>query len=110
MTKVPYRSYISFERLVNDCWEVLQTKRSVSFPLGGRAAPSLVVFVFPKFDLGYDWSFWDVVVAPTLISLSETPPPYEGGWNNPTSRTTVEASLSAAIASSAWALKVDYTA
>lgn len=109
MTTSPYRSSISFNRLVNDCWEILQGKREASFPLGSRAAPSKVVYVFPKFDLGYYWELWEVVVVPTLVSLSENPPPYLGGWNNVDSRANVEAALSAALNASDWALRVDFS-
>jgi hypothetical protein len=105
----PYRSNVSFTRLVDDCWETLQGKRSVSFPLGSRAAPSNVVFVFPRFDVGYYWELWDQVIAPTLLALSLQPPTCLGGWNNLSTRTTVEAALLATLNASDWAAKVDFT-
>lgn len=105
----PYRSNIPFNRLVTDCWEILQGKRDASFPRGSRAAPSKVVYVFPKFDLGYYWEVWEVAVVPTLTSLRDNPPPYQGGWDNPLSRDLVVASLSAALESSGWSSRVDFS-
>ena len=103
----PYRSNISFLRLATDCWEILQENREASFPHGSRAAPSRVVFVFPRFDMGYPWDFWENVVVPVLTALKANTPPYLGGWGNPGSKTLVEAALLSAIDSSAWSTKVD---
>ena len=107
----PYRSLVSYSRLLNDCWETLQGKRYPVFPNGSRAAPSSVVYVFPNFDqnAGYFWQFWEEIAAPVLASLNADPPPYLGGWDNIASRTTVDAALRAALAASpTWGTKVDY--
>lgn len=107
----PYRSNVSYKRLLNDCWGILSEKRKPVFPRGSRAAPSPVVYVFPNFEenAGYWWSFWEDVVAPVLIELAPMTPQCEGGWANPTSVATIDASLRAKIASSTWANKVDFS-
>jgi hypothetical protein len=68
------------------------------------------VFVFPDYNLGYYWSFWNDVMAPTLETLNLTPPPYLGGWDNPASEAVVDAALRAALeANPYWNVKVDYS-
>lgn len=107
----PYRSTISYRRLVNDCWGILKEEKEAIFPRGSRAAPSPVVYVVPPPaapGFGYYWEFWEKVVAPTLGGLAVSPPPYVGGWANLSAKEVVEAALRSEIETSSWKNRVNF--
>lgn len=109
----PYRSTVSFQRLVTDCWGILQETKEAIFPRGSRAAPSPVVYVVPPqadVNFGYYWEFWKDIATPSLEYLAANPPPYTGGWGNSGSKAIVEATLRSAVENSPkWSKNVNFS-
>jgi len=103
----PYRSNVSFPSLVEDCCGILGGWKSPFYPGSTRGSPSLVVCVFPGLTQ-WDWSLWEGVVYPILVSLGEGGPP-PGGWNTDRGRMRVESVLRRALVGDPqWVGKIDW--